>query len=142
MASMQSEVLLIILLSMQQAVLSERVVKIGNDIKASTSGVDVRGATFLMNDGVQNEGILFAFSAFFRSDSPLKFQIWRPIPTEKNSISNEIDGEKNPFKLIMELKTIPSVINMREDVYISTRITELCPRVQKGDRLGIYFDGD
>lgn len=91
--------------------MSDRVVKIGNNIRASTSGIDVRGATFLMNDEVLSEGILFAFSAFFRSDSPLKFQIWRPV-----SPGQTTTGDTNPFVLVSELKTIPSVINMREDV--------------------------
>ena len=91
---------------------SDRVAKIGNDIRASSSGVDVRGAIFLMNDMVTSEGILFAFSAFFRSDSLVRFQIWRPVSSDDMTAGSE----GNAYTLVVELRTIPSVINMREDV--------------------------
>jgi hypothetical protein len=90
-------------------------VKIGNDIRATTSGIDVVGATFLMNDEVQEEGVVFAFSAFFRTDSPMRFQIWRPLVQPKRPNSPAMN-EKNSFSLISELRTIPSVTEKREDV--------------------------
>ena len=40
--------------------------KIGNELTASDNGVDVQGATLLLNDQALTTGKLFAFSAFYR----------------------------------------------------------------------------
>ena len=75
--------------------------KIGNDNKqASTLGVDVAGATFLMNNQVGEDGIIFAVSAYFRNTNPIFFQIWRPEPTfGASSFQN--------FQLIFEMEYTP-----------------------------------
>ena len=80
-------------------------VVIGNQLQASVSGVDVGGATFLLNDVILTRGVVFAYSAFFRSNKPLRFQIWRP----------ELVNQKS-FRLISETRVIPSVVLDREDV--------------------------
>ena len=82
--------------------------KVGNDIKASASGVDIAGATLIMNDMILTEGVVFAYSAYFRSDKPVRFQIWRPVVNETT----------NAYRLIGETRVIPSVKNDREDVSI------------------------
>ena len=82
--------------------------KVGNDIKASASGVDIAGATLIMNDMILTEGVVFAYSAYFRSDKPVRFQIWRPVVNETT----------NAYRLIGETRVIPSVKNDREDVSV------------------------
>lgn len=47
----------------------------GNPIKASSSGVDVAGAAFLLNDIVLVQGVLFAFRVYHRSDKPIRLQV-------------------------------------------------------------------
>ena len=84
--------------------LTERVVRIGNDLKPSASGVDVPGATFILNNAFLSDGVVFAFSAFFRSDKAMRFQVWRPTPSKKD------------FQLIGEIEHIPSVMYSHEDV--------------------------
>ena len=79
-------------------------VVIGNQLQASVSGVDVSGATFLLNDVILTRGVVFAYSAFFRSNKPIRFQIWRP------------SGNLKSFRLISETRVIPSVVLDREDV--------------------------
>ena len=79
---------------------------IGNQLQASVSGVDVSGATFLLNDVILTRGVVFAYSAFFRSNKPIRFQIWRP------------SGNLKSFRLISETRVIPSVVLDREDVSI------------------------
>ena len=81
---------------------------VGNDIKASVSGVDTAGATLIMNNMILNEGVVFAYSAYFRSDKPVRFQIWRPL----------VNGSKNAYRLVGETRVIPSLKNGREDVSI------------------------
>ena len=44
---------------------------VGNELKASESGVDVH-ATFLINNMVLTEGVVFAFSAFIRETNPIR----------------------------------------------------------------------
>ena len=83
---------------------SKNVVVIGNQLQASVSGVDVSGATFLLNDVILTRGVVFAYSAFFRSNKPLRFQIWRP------------SGNQKSFRLISETRVIPSLVLDREDV--------------------------
>ena len=97
---------------------------IGNDLKAASSGVDVKGATFLMNDAVLSEGVVFAFSAFFRTDSAVWLQIWRPMASSgSGEESNETGSGSNvtntrTFMLVSHLRVIPAVRFQREDVSI------------------------
>ena len=81
---------------------------VGNEIKASVSGVDTAGATLIMNDMILNEGVVFAYSAYFRSDKPVRFQIWRPV----------VNGSKNAYRMVGETRVIPSLKDGREDVSI------------------------
>lgn len=81
--------------------------QIGNGLKASASGVDVPGTTFLLNQAIEEEGVLFAFAAFFRSYTPVRFQIWKPV----NDTATDTD-----FTLKAELRTIPSVVRQVEVV--------------------------
>ena len=86
----------------------ERVAMIGNEIKASLSGVDRAGTTVLMRDAVLEDGVVFAYSAFFRSEKPVRFQIMRPV-----------ENETDTYQLIGETRVIPAVKNAREDVSIA-----------------------
>ena len=86
---------------------SKSVIVIGNQLQASISGVDVAGATFLLNDVILTRGVVFAYSAFFRSNKPIRFQIWRPLTLNVNEKS---------FRLISETRVLPSVLLDREDV--------------------------
>ena len=86
---------------------SKSAIVIGNQLQASISGVDVAGATFLLNDVILTCGVVFAYSAFFRSNKPIRFQIWRPLTLNINEKS---------FRLISETRVLPSVLLDREDV--------------------------
>lgn len=108
----------------------DRVSRIGNKMMASNSGVDVRGATFLINDIVMSPGVLYAFRAYFRADSPLRFQIWRP---------NKANPSAPSFTLISDSRIIPSVVNEIEDMYLLGKFLP-CAIVQQGDRLALYFE--
>ena len=55
---------------------SKRVSRVGNPILASPAGVDIEGVTFLLNDAVLSDGVLFAFSAFFRSQTPVRDKVF------------------------------------------------------------------
>ena len=81
--------------------------QIGNDLAGSLSGVDVPKVAFLLDDLILQEGIVYAYSAFWRTDTPVRFQIWR--------LSCAQQGCKT-FALVDEIRVIPSVIKQREDV--------------------------
>ena len=106
---------------------SDRVNQVGGDIRPSSSGVDTAGATFLLSDDFGAEGVLFAFQAYFRSDKPVRFQIWRPVDSDGN------------FKLISDTRVVPSVTNGVEDIYISQSPND-CTFVRPGDRIGLSFE--
>ena len=96
--------------------------QIGNDLAGSLSGVDVPKVAFLLDDLILQEGIVYAYSAFWRSDTPVRFQIWRLACAE--------EGCKT-FALVDEIRVIPSVIKQREDVSILLIYIILFGRVQK-----------
>jgi len=110
---------------------SNRVTRIGNPIRSSTSGMNVPGAVFLINDIVLREGVLYAYRSYFRSDKPVHFQVWRP------------EGEETPtgrdFKLISDVRIVPSVVDQVEDIYLSAKFLD-CVVVQENDRLGLFFE--
>ena len=85
--------------------------KIGNDLIPSASGIDVAGSIFLLNDKILGDGVLFAFSAFFRHDTVVRLQIWRPL-----SANIDAQGDNLPFELLSELRVIQAVQQAREDV--------------------------
>ena len=82
--------------------------RVGNEPTASVSGVDVPMTAFLLKEDIQNEGVVFAFSAFFRSNKPVRFQIWRPYLNGNHT--------ENEFQLRAEIKHLPSIELAREDV--------------------------
>ena len=75
------------------------------------SGVDVAGATFLINDVILKRGVVFAYSAFFRSNKPVRLQIWRPL---------SLSADEKAFRLVSETRVVPSLILSREDVSAAT----------------------
>ena len=80
--------------------------------------MDVPGATFLMNDVILTDGVVFAFSAFFRSSASVFFQIWRPV--KKSNDNAIVTSTTHKLQLVYQLKTIPSVMYRREDVSLLT----------------------
>ena len=84
-------------------------VKIGNEFRGSQSGVNVADVAFMVGNKIGVTGVVFAFSAYFRSDKPIQFQIWRPLSSSRG-------GSTNKFQLLQQVRTIPSVIDAREDV--------------------------
>ena len=121
--------LFVILLFVVAAATASQVSRVGNAIRRSSSGVDVPGATFLINDIVQADGVLFAFRAYFRSDKPVRFQIWRPTS----------DGSNGTFELVSDTKVIPSLVDEMEDIYLAAKLVD-CALVYQGDRLGLSFE--
>lgn len=91
---------------------SESISRIGNSIVPSAASVSVEGSIFLLNDVSLDEGVAFAFSAYFITDSLVAFQIWRPV------ISNNTGSDSSSFELVGELETRPSIVKSREDVSI------------------------
>ena len=89
--------------------------RIGNELKASNSGVDVAGAIFLVNDKILQNGVVFAFSAYFRTDKPVRFQLWRPLTSR---------SDETKFRLIAEYRVTPSIPGDKEDVsYLSLSLS-------------------
>ncbi len=93
----------------------DRVKQIGNPIFPSMDGLDVSGATFLMNDVVIEEGVVFAYSGFFRSLKPMWFQIWRPSKANGDPLSNPLDSNNTVFKILGQTSIVPTTFS-REDV--------------------------
>ena len=86
---------------------AQRVIQIGNELNSGGTGQDAQGATFLFNDAVARNGILYAFSAFIENRSRMRFQVWRPVV-------NSTDGRD--YALAAETLARPSVVGQREDV--------------------------
>ena len=88
-----------------------QIANIGNEVKPSISGIDISGSTFLIKNAVLTDGVVFAFSAFFRNDNPVQLQIWRPTTSGR-------EADRNYYKLISQMRVIPSIRGAREDVRV------------------------
>ena len=80
--------------------------RVGNDVKASSSGIDFAGSLWIMADKIPTDGVVFAYSAYFRSDKPVRFQIWRPV----------VKGSDDVHRFVGETWVVPSAKNAKEDV--------------------------
>ena len=75
---------------------------IGNALHDSPAGVDVANATFLISDAVLVEGVLYAYAAFFRSRTPIVFQVWRLVETTDVIVDAT-------YRLVSETRVLPSI---------------------------------
>lgn len=65
-----------------------RLGQVGEANQVSNAGVDYAGAGFLISDAFTESGIVFGFRACYRyHNSPIRFQIWRPVQDNSNSSS-------------------------------------------------------
>ena len=78
---------------------------IGNPVVPATGGTNSVGTVFILDGTVQTDGVIFAFSAYFRNKNPAEFQLWRP-----GDISN------SEFKLVGKWLFTPNGADSREDV--------------------------
>ena len=85
--------------------LVDHVARIGKEPRASTTALPYSNTTFLIPDIVQENGVLFAYSAYFISRNPIRFQVWRPT----NILLRE-------FKLVHEMRARPTATGQRGDV--------------------------
>ena len=69
-----------------------------------------RGTVALLDDPVQSEGDVFAFTARIYDKQPFHFQIWRPTD-EKNKL----------YQLMNSQRVVPSVTKQHEDVSFTPR---------------------
>lgn len=83
----------------------------------------------LLDEPVQNEGDVFAFTAHIYEAQPFYFQIWRPEP--------EANTEDKYYRLIAYRQVIPSVAKQHEEFYM---LGDQCIHVLPGDRLGLFFN--
>ena len=118
--------LLLVCLGTLAAQANNGAIRIGNPIISSSSGVSAPGTTFLINDLVHVDGVLFALRVYFRGNNPFWFQIWRPA----SNASSESE-----FELISKTYVIPTMMNGMEDIYL----VGSCAVIHQEDRLGLSF---
>jgi hypothetical protein len=76
--------------------------RVGNNIVASDSSQSAPDVVFLINNPVLRSGIIFAVSAYVRSESPLTVQLWRPIGV------NSSQSDPTEFFLVDQLNFSPN----------------------------------
>ena len=69
---------IMVIATVAMATNAQRAKGFGNDILPSKLGFDNQPATFLLNDIILEEGVVYAFQAWFRNTLPMYFQVWRP----------------------------------------------------------------
>ncbi|OAF67664.1 hypothetical protein A3Q56_04626, partial [Intoshia linei] len=107
----------------------EKVVSIGSipdKVSAAAQGLN---NSLILRNSVQNEGILYAFSAYFVELNPVIFQIWRSAKPINN---------KTAYTLIHELEYTPTVTGL-EDIPIHTLPGQKCMVLELNDKLGIFL---
>lgn len=83
----------------------DSVLRVGNEIKAAPRGLEWPGLIFLLDNVALQDGVLFAFTAYFRAIKKVHLQIWRPV--------NESTDE---YRLVGDWPTVPAVVDGRENV--------------------------
>lgn len=57
--------------------------RVGHEVNWSPDqapvGLNYQNITFLLNDIILQDGLLFAYSAYYLTNQPMRFQIWRPV---------------------------------------------------------------
>ncbi|KAK2174617.1 hypothetical protein NP493_789g00026 [Ridgeia piscesae] len=86
--------------------------------------------TYLLDDRVLTDGVVFAYSAYFISNKPVRFQVWRPV----------VNGTENVYRLVGQTRVRPSQTYSREDIYLENMPTGKCVRVRIGDKVGIFVE--
>ena len=92
---------------------TDRVVVVGNEVTTRSSSVSVAEGTYLLDDRVLTDGVVFAYSAYFISNKPVRFQVWRPV----------VNGTENVYRLVGQTRVRPSQTYSREDVSAEYRCT-------------------
>ena len=86
-----------------------KIERIGHEVDWSQEqvpeGLKYANTTFLLNDVIMQDGLLFAYSAYFLSNKPIRFQVWRPVSVFERE-----------YKLLWEHRVIPAEWNTRVDV--------------------------
>jgi hypothetical protein len=98
---------------------------------ANTNLESARGLIVLLNDVVQNPGVIFAFSAEVQmAGVRFTFQVYRHL-------------NDSAYLLLFNLPVTTSVSKQREDFYIESFMSAFpCIEVRPGDRLGLHFTTD
>ncbi|KAK2174616.1 hypothetical protein NP493_789g00012 [Ridgeia piscesae] len=97
-------------------------------VTLGSTGIDFAGALWIMADKIPTDGVVFAYSAYFRSVKPVRFQIWRPVVKESDDV----------HRLVGETWVVPSIENAKEDVNLHSASVE--GEVRAGDRVGVYIE--
>lgn len=101
----------------------ERVISMGVGPKPSTSVQNVNNTVFISSNPIINSGVLFGVSAYFVSNMPAHFQLWRL-------------KSGNQYTLIYDyLYTCTDKVPVSLDIILAS-----CTPVQPGDLLGIFFE--
>ena len=96
---------------------SDRVKHIGSvPTGHSSNGVEQAGSTFLTNDVPPSNGVVFAFTAYFRAKTKVQFQFWRPVSTFNGTV-----GMKS-FILLASYDIMPRKAHNMEDVSMEDSI--------------------
>ena len=85
--------------------ISDRVQRVGNRVVTPTGISNYKLTSFLLSTTVPQDGVLFAFSAYFMNQNPFGFQMWE-----------EVDSSKKTFRLLKQWDIIPGVNQGHEDV--------------------------
>ena len=79
--------------------------RVGNQIRAGTGGANFDNTAFLLHHNALEDGVLFAFSAYFRNLNPVYFQLWRPAASADRR-----------YTLVHEWPFNPALSGGKEDV--------------------------
>ena len=82
---------------------------IGSPLQASRAGVDAANSTLILIDRIPDQGVLFAYAAYFRHATALRLQVWRLLDI-LNDLSGKPQKVENIFELVHEIRVIPSLI--------------------------------
>lgn len=110
---------------------SDSIVQLGSAVPSRGAAGRGYNSTFdissyvMLFHRVDQAGLLFAFSAFFRRLVPFDLVVCRPVSSSE-------------YVVTWKLTVSPSVVNTTEDIYVISKLVGSCANVQPGDYIGAY----
>ena len=86
--------------------LTGEIIQVGNDIKPSANGFGSGGRALLLQHIIPADGIVVAWTSYYRNKRPTSYHIWRPLGGTNSSL----------LRLVREVVIVPTTELAKETV--------------------------
>ena len=91
---------------MQSLDVAGEIIQVGNDIRPSANGFSSGGRALLLQHTIPADGIVVAWTSYYRNKRPASYHIWRPLGGTNSSM----------LQLVREVVIVPTTELAEETV--------------------------